>query len=173
MSPTPGAAIRIGFSRFDLGLYASSSGARASFRREFSSTEGTTRSTFMTGAALSFGVLRNDTNAIKLRGVRAGIEVPILYGIDFGGLYEVWIGARAGGGLLRANELITENAEVNLPDGATGGYLRAGLLGGFAAGFRRIHAFVELSVDYERDFIAGQNAGYFIVLPSFGLRYRI
>lgn len=162
--------MRVGFSKVDLGLYASPTGARVGVRREFSSVEGTTRSTFVVGAAASFGVLRNDTDAIELEGARLGVEVPLLYGIDFGGLYEVWLGARVGAGVIRVGELA--GTDVNLR-GATGAFVRGGALFGFAAGFRRIHAFVELSVDYERDFLDGQNAGYFIVLPSFGLRYRI
>ena len=101
------------------------------------------------------------------------LEPVFAFGVDFGGVYDVWLGPRViVGGLVGAFE---DAAGTNRD--ARAFRLDLGGTFGFAAGFRRVHGFVELSAMYER-FWGRQGAtsvdrGGFVLVPAFGLRVRI
>ncbi len=168
----PVARARYGISRhFDLGLGASGTGARLELRHEWGVIEDTTRPAWVGTLALFGGALVRDRDEMRLRGARFGLEVPVAYGTDFGGIYDVWLGAVVG-------------AEGQLgplgPDRANGSAwgVRAGGFFGIGAGFRRVHAFLELRADFEAwwvgfDGIETQLKTGLALTPSFGIRIRI
>lgn len=75
-------------------------------------------------------------------GWRIGALAPLGLALALGGIVEGWGGVRLG----------FEHAEGDLgnaqPSGSANGF-RAGVFLGFAAGFRRVHALIELVIDYE------------------------
>lgn len=164
----PVAQVRYGFARGqDLGLLVAGATLRLDYRREFSAREGSTRPTWMVGVAPFAGALTGDAS-----GGRFGIEVPLLYGIDFGGLYDFWIGPR-----LRVEHI---RGTFDLRGDAVQGHgtvLGGGFVLGLAAGFRRVHAFIEGSFEYEHAFVRhgelDRSRGGFVLTPSFGIRVRI
>ena len=105
-------------------------------------------------------------------GGRVGFEVPFVYGVEIGGVYEIWIGAR-GSGEYVFGDFQVDGSEQK----ASGAGLRAGPVIGMALGVRRIHALIELTAAYEYWFIdhAGDslNRGGFVLIPGFGIRLRL
>ena len=155
---------------WDIGLMVAGTMIRVDARHETLLREGNTRSSLVVGIAPYGGWIgdRNDTGS----GGRVGLEVPFTYGIDIGGVYELWIGAR-GSGETVFGDFRLAGTEAR----ASGGGLRIGPVIGMALGVRRFHALIELTAAYEYWFInhGGQslNRGGFALVPAFGLRLRL
>jgi hypothetical protein len=161
---------RYGIGRnWDLGLMASGTTVRAEARYSHVLREGTARSSLILGLAPYGGWIpeRNQSGS----GGRVGFEVPFVYGVDIGGIYEIWAGARVSGEAVFGDFQIMGSAER-----ASGGGVRAGPVLGMALGVTRIHVLVELTAAYEHWFIdhAGTSLdrGGFVLIPGFGLRFR-
>ncbi len=161
---------RYGIARaWDLGLMVSGTTVRVEARYQRLLRDGTTRSSLIVGLAPYGGWIpeRDDSG----QGGRAGFEVPFVYGVDIGGIYEIWAGIRASGEYVFGDFQI-----VGSEQRASGGGVRAGPLIGMALGIPRIHVLIELSAAYERWFIdhAGTSLdrGGFVLIPGFGVRLR-
>ena len=156
--------------RWDLGLMVAGTTVRAEVRREKVLVEGTTRSSLIVGIAPFGGWITDDGGSAD--GGRVGGEVPFVYGVDFGGVYELWIGARASGEYVRG-----DFPRDGTDEETRGVGLRAGPLLGMALGIPRIHVLVELTAAYEHWFIeqGGQSfdRGGFVLIPGFALRLRL
>lgn len=168
----PAAMARYGIGQGqDVGLLVAGTTARLEYRREFGAREAVTRPTWLLGVALIGGPLTEDAE-----GGRFGFDVPLIYGIDFGGLYEFWVGPRVGFEHLRGRFPLVGSVGDTTESGHAS-TLRAGATFGLAAGFRRVHAFLELSALYEYSFVQhGERSldrGGLVLMPSFGLRVRI
>ncbi len=154
---------------WDLGLMVSGATVRAEARFERLLQSGTTRTALTVGLAPYGGWIpdRDDSG----RGGRVGFEVPFVFGVEIGGIYEFWLGARASG------EYVFGDFQISGSDQrASGAGVRAGPVVGMALGVRRVHALVELTTAYEYWFIdhAGTslNRGGFVLIPGFGIRLR-
>ncbi len=155
--------------RWDLGLMVAGTTVRAEARYERVLRSGTTRSSLVVGLAPFGGWIPDRDDAGT--GGRVGFEVPFVYGVEIGGVYELWIGARASGEAVFGDFRIAGSAAR-----ASGGGLRVGPLIGMALGIRRIHVLVELTTAYERWFIdhggTSLDRGGFVLIPGFGVRLR-
>ena len=161
---------RYGIARqWDIGLMVSGPTVRAEARYEKVLRVGTTRSSLVVGLA-PFGGWIPDRDGSGSGG-RVGFEVPFAYGVEIGGVYEVWIGARASGEAVFGDFQVAGSAQR-----ASGGGVRVGPLIGMALGIRRVHVLVELTPAYERWFIehggASLDRGGFVLIPGFGVRIR-
>jgi hypothetical protein len=169
----PAAYARYGLPHhLDLGLMAAGTLFRLELRREHVIEEGTTRPTFIYGLAPYAAYIGGRDG--EGQGHRLGLEVPLAYAVELGGVYEVWGGARLAIERIHGDFFRTDaGAEV----GANGLSLRAGAVLGMALGFRRVHTLIELTASYERFFIehGGESLdrGGFVLTPSFALRVRI
>ena len=128
--------------------------ARLELRHESELRAGSTRVALLYGAGGWAGHLKDDDGH---HGWRAGVQLPIVVGVDIGGLYEAW-----GGGLVSFESL--------------GGvhWLRAGGLLGLAMGLRWLHFWVELTVEHEsalEDHMGPRSR--WVLSPSFGVRVRL
>jgi hypothetical protein len=154
---------------WDLGLMVAGTTVRAEARFERVLSEGTTRKALVVGMAPYGGWIADRDQSG--RGGRVGFEVPFVFGAEIGGLYEVWIGARASGEYVFGDFRVSGSEER-----ASGAGLRFGPLIGMALGVRRIHALVELTAAYEHWFIdhagASLDRGGFVLIPGFGVRLR-
>ena len=155
---------------WDLGLMVSGATIRAEARWAKVLQEGTTRSTLVVGLAPYGGWIPDRDQSGS--GGRVGFEVPFVYGVEIGGVYEIWIGARGSGEYVFGDFQIAGSAQK-----ASGAGVRAGPVIGMALGVRRIHALIELTAAYEYWFIdhAGTslNRGGFVLIPGFGIRFRL
>ena len=155
--------------RWDLGLMVSGATVRAEARYERPLREGTTRTSLMVGMAPYGGWIpdRDDSG----RGGRVGFEVPFALGVEIGGIYEFWLGARGSGEYVFGDFQISGSEQK-----ASGAGVRIGPVVGMALGVRRVHALVELTAAYEHWFIdhAGTSLdrGGFVLIPGFGIRFR-
>ena len=155
--------------RWDLGLMVSGPNVRVEARYERVLREGTTRSGLIVGLAPYGGwIPERETSG---RGGRVGFEVPFVFGVEIGGIYEVWLGARGS-----AEYVFGDFQVAGSEQRASGAGLRLGPVIGMALGVRRVHALVELTTAYEYWFIdhagASLNRGGFVLIPGFGLRFR-
>ena len=80
---------------WDLGLMVSGATVRAEARYEKVLQQGTTRSSLVVGLAPYGGWIPDRDQSGS--GGRVGFEVPFVYGVEIGGVYEIWIGARGSG----------------------------------------------------------------------------
>lgn len=155
--------------RWDLGLMVAGATVRAEARFERVLSEGTTRKSLIVGMAPYGGWIPDRDQSG--RGGRVGFEIPFVFGAEIGGLYELWIGARASGEYVFGDFQVSGSEQR-----ASGGGLRIGPLIGMALGVRRIHALVELTAAYEHWFIdhagASLDRGGFVLIPGFGVRLR-
>ncbi len=166
----PVAASRYGIGQhWDLGVQVAGTTLRLEGRREFVLRESVNRPSAITGFAGWGGWIPGDDGG---NGYRVGAEVPVFLGVEFGGLYEVWGGVRVAaehvGGTFLKNEQLARAAVWAA---------RAGPVVGFAAGFRRVHAFIELSTFYEGWFGEHGNTSIrrsgVVFVPAWGLRLRL
>lgn len=162
---------RYGLGRnWDLGLMVSGTTVRAEVRHAKVLREGTTRSSLVLGLAPYGGWIPDRGQSGS--GGRVGFEVPFVYGVEIGGVYELWIGAR-GSGEYVFGDFQVSGAEQR----ASGAGLRLGPVIGMALGVPRIHVLIELTTAYEYWFIdhAGTslNRGGFVLIPGFGIRLRL
>ncbi|MEM9072206.1 MAG: hypothetical protein AAGE52_27110 [Myxococcota bacterium] len=167
----PVAVGRYGLTRhLDLGLMVAGSVVRLDLRGEFGVTEGSTRSTWVWSIAPYGGYIGDRDDAGS--GARFGLDIPLAYAIDFGGLYDVWIGPRIGiEGIVGSYDQGTGRESASLVA------LRGGAMIGMAAGFRRVHAFLEVTVAWEQQWGSHDDLeldrGGVVLIPAFGLRVRI
>lgn len=154
----------------DIGILAAGPVVRLEYRREIGAREGSTRPTWIVGVAPIVGAIADDDGAG--RGARVGLELPVVYGVEIGGLYEVWVGARVG--VDHAWGDFLDGADVASARATT---LKAGAVLGLALGFRRVHAFIEVTGGYEGWFVdhGGRDLTRhgFVLTPAFGLRLRL
>ena len=155
---------------YDLGLMVAGPLVRADLRREVVTSLGTTRKAFVFALAPFAGAIPDDDG--RGSGMRFGGEVRASYGADVGGLYDAWIGLRLGVEHARGDLLLSGSYEL-----AKGTALRAGAVVGMAAGFRRVHAFIEVTA-WAEGWLASHgnldlNRFGLVLTPSFGLRVRI
>ena len=158
--------------RWDLGVAVLGPGGRVELRREHVLEDGSTRKALLYGLTLEgVWVPLVDAPPPLARGeslsegsLHLGATLPVLYGLEIGGIFEAWLGARL---RLAAVEART-TAE---PTRATWNAIVAPeATVGVAAGFRRVHAFVELAAGYEW---WSERGGLAVLTPGFGLRLRI
>ncbi|MGB8224467.1 MAG: hypothetical protein WCF10_17880, partial [Polyangiales bacterium] len=155
---------------WDLGLMVSGSTVQAVARYERVLQEGTSRSSLILGLA-PFGGWIPDRDQSGSGG-RVGFELPFVYGVDIGGIYEVWLGARASGQYVFGDFQVSGSAQK-----ASGAGVQIGPVIGMALGVRRFHVLIELTTAYEYWFIdhagVSLNRGGFALIPGFGLRLRL
>ncbi len=167
----PVAVFRRGLTRhLDLGVMVAGPLARLELRGEVGAREASTRPTWIWTAAPFVGGVpdRNGSG----HGVRFGFDAPFVRAIDFGGIYDLWVGPRVG------LEGVRGRFEGDL--GADDGWqvsLRAGAVFGLAVGFRRLHALLEVTVAWEQQWGELQGIdlarGGLVLVPAFGLRARL
>jgi hypothetical protein len=168
------AVARYGLNRHtDVELAVLGASARLSYRHEWLLSDGINRSVWLTSPSFLLGkTYDRDTDPAR-GGLRASVEVPLLYSADYGGVYETWVGPRVGVDYLRGDFRIEDGSVSDVQ--ATG--LRAGAVLGIGAGFRRIHAMIELSVVYEHWWLSAdgqrRQRGGVVLIPAFGLRVRL
>lgn len=168
----PVAAFRYGVARgFDVGAVAAGATARIEGRYELVIVEDSTRPVLLFVAGPTIGALEGDGAS----GVRFGGEGAAMYALEIAGVYDLWIGVRAGIERVDGDAARGDEAGTIASLGATG--VRAGPVIGLATGFRRVHALVELSAFYEswsgEHGGANASASGFVLVPAFALRLRI
>jgi hypothetical protein len=166
----PVAAFRHGVARhFDIGFMAAGTDLRLEGRHEIVLKEAATRPSVLLGAALlggyaDSGGFRGEDRA---QGGRMGVEIPVVYAVEFGPVYDLWMGGR----------LAAEHMRIR--SGQAAGHataLRSGLVVGLGAGFRRLHAQLELTAYYERWVGAPDDSGLgggLVLVPVFALRVKL
>lgn len=157
--------------RWDLGLTVAGTEARLGVRHERVLEQAVTRPSVLLGAAVTGGWI-DDPGGGDGWGWRLGGELPLLYAVEFGGVYDLWLGGRVGAEHVRGDfTLGTSTAAVE----ATA--LRAGPVLGLAAGFRRLHVLLELTTYYEGWLGDHRSLGIddtgWVLVPSFGIRLRL
>ncbi len=172
----PAAYARYGLPRgFDLGVLAAGTLLRVDVRREHVIEEGTTRPSFLYGLAPFAGYVGPD-EAGDGQGYRLGLELPLAYAVEFGGVYEAWVGARAAVERVHG-DFLRDAGTGGALESATGLGLRGGAVVGISLGFRRVHTLLELTGAYERWWVehGGESLdrGGFVLTPAFALRIRI
>lgn len=161
MAPVAQGRIGLG-DHTDVGLRLQGNLARASLRKRWR----VERQLGLLIAAAPYAGWVPDRHGDRNPGRRLGLDVPLTLGATFNGVYEAW------GGLRFAVEHATAPSE---PRGSVLG-MRAGLILGLAVGFRRLHALLELTADYEHWAVQnGSEASYggMALTPAFALRFRL
>lgn len=168
----PVAYARLGAAdEMDIGLMAAGTTVRLDVRKERVLEEDTTRRAFVYAIAPYVGFLP-DRGEINGHATRFGVDVPLTYGLDIGGIYEAWVGPR-----LQLEGLVGAFDDGGGNDQDTALFiLRTGGVAGIAAGFRRVHALFELSFAWEHQW--GESGtrvsrGGLVLTPAFGLRIRL
>ncbi len=168
----------IGFGRYginrhtDVELAVLGASARVAYRHEWLLADGINRTVWLVSPSFMLGKAYDREADAARGGVRGSLEVPLLYSADYGGVYETWIGPRVGFEYIVGDFTIdTGTSRVQ----AAG--LRAGSVLGFAAGFRRIHAMIELGAAYEHWWVRAdgerRQRGGVVLIPAFALRVRL
>lgn len=168
----------IGFGRYgvnrhtDVELAVLGASARVAYRHEWLLADGINRTVWLVSPSLMLGKAYDREADAARGGVRSSLEVPLLYSADYGGVYETWVGPRVGLEYIVGDFTVdTGTSRVN----AAG--LRAGAVLGFAAGFRRIHAMIELGAAYEHWWVRAdgerRQRGGVVLIPAFALRVRL
>ncbi len=168
----PVASWRWGLSRhYDFGVMVWGTNAQVEVRREVVLEEATTRPVLLFSLGGFGGVV---DGAEEGRGAREGGQGAALFAVEAGGLYDLWAGLR-----LSAEH---EGGNLAMLDGSSFAStdllgLSAGAVLGLAAGFRRLHALIELSAAWEH--WSGTQGGTSVTLsgpvltPAFALRLRL
>lgn len=155
---------------WDLGLMVSGATVKVEARYERVLREGTTRSSLVVGLAPYGGWIPDRDQSGT--GGRVGFEVPFIYGVEIGGVYEIWFGARGSGEYVFGDFQVSGSEQR-----ASGAGLRLGPVVGMALGVRRVHALIELTAAYEYWFInqagASLDRGGFVLIPGFAIRLRL
>lgn len=169
----PAAAFRYGVTRHhDVGVTVAGTSLRLELRGETGVEEGSTRPAWVWALGLVGGYLPDHDGAGS--GGRVGLDVPVVYGIDFGALYDVWIGGRAQAHLITGEFVAAADGSAAR---ANVGMTSLGAVIGMAAGFRRVHAMLEVTVAYEAWF--GSHGDQKVtrhglaLTPAFALRVRL
>ena len=153
---------------WDIGLLVAGTMVRLDARHETVLRDGSTRTGLVVGIAPYGGWIAE--RGPQSAGGRFGLEVPFTFGVDIGGIYEFWIGARAG-----AESVIGEFEFSDIEGNESGWGVRVGPVVGMALGVRRFHALIELTAAYEHWSIDEnrfkQNG--VALIPAFALRLRL
>lgn len=168
----------IGFGRYGVDLHTDvelavlGASARVAYRHEWLLEDGINRKVWLVSPSFMLGKAYDRETDAARGGVRSSFEIPLLYSVDYGGVYETWIGPRVGLEYILGDFSVDSGtSHVN----ASG--LRAGAVLGFAAGFRRIHAMIELGAAYERWWVRAdgerRQRGGVVLIPAFALRVRL
>ena len=139
---------------WDVGLVLSPAGGRVEARHERELRGGSTRVSFSYGTGGWFTYsLDEDGDSVP----GGGLMVPLVFGVDIGGLYEAWSGS------VSAMECQAGRQ-----------YIRTGALVGLAMGLRWLHVWMELLAEYEWA-RAGEASpsSQWVLTPSFGIRARL
>jgi hypothetical protein len=160
----PTAFVRHGLSdQLDLGVEVAGSSLRGNFRGRIGL--GSLAHLVIGVTPHAGAVYDGNSNAAAFRG---GALVPVALTLDISGLYEAWIGVRAG----------IEHVTGELGESAVSlSGVRAGGVVGLAVGFRRLHVLLELAVDHEHwwgalgDQDVERNG--IALTPAFALRLRL
>jgi len=170
MSPLATVSLPLG-SRLDMGLHFAGSALELHLRRGF---EVGKQVTLIGGLAPLAGwlLLEDEQEQRSAVGWRVGAHMPWVLAINIGGIYEAWLGARAGVEHGQC-ELGEEPGSIEMD----GEVYRLGALLGVGIGFRSLHALMELTADREwwrvgGDIAPGTRTG-FSLTPAFALRLRI
>lgn len=166
----PVVAFRHGVARhFDIGFMAAGTDLRLEGRHEIVLREDSTRPSILLGAALlggyaDSGGFRGEDRA---QGGRMGLEIPVVYAVEFGPVYDLWMGGRV------AAEHVRIRSE---PASGNATAVRSGAVVGLGAGFRRLHVQLELTASYERWVGAPDDSGLgggLVLVPAFALRLKL
>ncbi|MBN1652700.1 MAG: hypothetical protein JXA30_02875 [Deltaproteobacteria bacterium] len=116
--------------------------------------------------------LRDPTSDEKGRGIRFGFTTPWVLALSAGGIYEAW------GGLCLGLDAVSGSLDENGDEIEFFGYgVRPGVVAGFAVGFRRVYALIELTVNHEwwglEQNHTHSSFNGFSFLPAFALRLRL
>lgn len=148
LAPYVGARVGVG-EQFEGGLAYTGRAVRADIRRSFELGRYWALSLGAGGSAVLYGQ-QNEGALAQLHGW--GADVPLLVGFQSdGGLYALWVGARAGWEHVDISDVTSEPKTVTL--GVSPAVLSAtrwwggGVLG-FAVGFRHLHVALELDAAY-------------------------
>lgn len=169
----PVVAARYGLRRGrDLGVVVSGTGGRFDLRAERVIREGSTRVALVLGVGPSYSYIAGSPSGSGSAHLVA-VEPTLALGVDFGSLYEAWVGPRISLGGLTGSFDDAMGSRVS----ARAARLDVGGVFGIAAGLRRVHGFVELSAMYERWWASNggvriDRAGL-VLIPAFGLRVRL
>lgn len=168
----PVVAARYGLAHdVDLGLMVAGATLRAELRREHVLAETSTRPSFVYALAPYVGLI-DGGDALGGRATRFGLDLPLTYAVDFGGVYEFWLGARFSAEAVRGR-LARDGALEHVDAGKLSG----GALVGLGLGFRRLHVLLELTTAYERWWghhgDQSVSRGGLVLTPAFALRLRI
>ena len=177
----PVASARVGLPHhLDLGVLASGTMAQLSLRWERVLRDGVTQPRWVIGLAPYGGALvgareadrgARDRDRAGRAGV-VGVEVPVLYAVDFGSSYELWAGPRLGAEYLRGRFTAGEAERAR----ASAWTLRAGAVLGVGIGLRGLHVLAELTAAYERwrgrQGDAGITRQGLVLIPAAALRVR-
>ena len=156
---------------YDVGLMIAGTTLRLELRHETVIEEDSTRPTWVYGLAPYLGWIPS-AEGQSGGGGRVGLDLPAAYAVDFGGIYDIWVGARAG------VEYAWGDFELGgAMQGADAFGVRIGAMIGMALGFRRLHALLELTAAYEH--WSGSHGalsltrGGLVLIPAFAIRVRI
>jgi hypothetical protein len=163
----PTAVLRAGLSdRFDLSARVDGTTASVEARLAFElQRSDAVRTTLLLGLRPFGGLALHDGVEV---GGRAGVELPVIVGVDAGGVYELWAGARAS----QSWSWGTASGGGSF-DGRT---TELGGLVGLALGFRALAFAAELAFGYETRATAlagatGTQSGV-VLSPAFAVRLR-
>lgn len=160
---SPTGTVRYGVSEHvDLGATVSSTSFALVARRSFVLDEDTR---LVLGLQPRSGWLSGS----DAHGYMLGASVPLVLGINFGGVYEFWAGLAVG--LDHARGRVGSATDLE----ATG--IRAGGVVGLSVGFRTLAALVELSADYEwwsgKQGSTSTAMNGLVLTPQFAIRVRL
>jgi hypothetical protein len=175
VSPIVGGRVGIG-NGFEGGIAYTGRGIRVDARHAWNLTEEVALSLGVGGSTIFYGQEQSSTlpgvDVSSLYGY--GADVPLLIGWQStAGLYQVWGGVRGGGEHGTIGTLTSEPKAVSLglpPPPLRGERWYGGALVGAAAGFRHVHAALQLEASYET--VVGRfngtdaSAGGFVLSPS-------
>lgn len=159
---TPLAFARYGLSKTtDASIMMSYAGASFEIRREFIVQNGVDRRAFTLGAKPRFQMLGDSDDLL------VGIDFPLAFNVEVGGLYELWVGGKFSAGYLNNADVFFIGSNANAETIGAGAFL------GLALGFRRVHAMIEINADYQYWMLDGENKHVLVLTPAFALRFRI
>ncbi len=175
----PVAAARYGLREdWDMGLAVLGTTLRMDARHAIPWHQGLLQTAWLIGGDVYAGwiddTLRRDdgSDVREVDALRAGMTLPATLGLRVAGLYEAWVGARAGfeyaGGDLRMADQQRQTVDLWA--------VRGGLMLGVGLGFRYVHVLIELNTDYEHWFASvddrDSDHGGVVLTPAFRLRIR-
>jgi hypothetical protein len=148
----PFAAARVGIGwQAEGGLAYTGRGLRADVRRSFDLDEHWTLSAGIGGSAALYGHQQGGAlQGVDLTSLRGwGADVPVLVGYESdGGLYMLWIGARAGWDEVQIQSAASATPIGSPPLSLSASHVWGGPLLGMAVGFRHVHVAFELDTGY-------------------------